>query len=550
MKSILILSLLGSLLTQAAPTATAARLWLRVPADSPPLGSVTSTSGTVSNGSWLDDKRQRERLSDITFPIRWWSWLDNQITFTPAADGPVEIFLNGPWVPGPDGKIARLEVLWDDFSVRGAELTNPGFEDVADSTFAGWVYSYGIPLSATEWPLATAMARTGKKAAASWHDRPLAQIIHVKAGQPVTLIVHAKSAAPADFIEPRRLGKHTIAHREIKKIKRGINLGNCWEAAPPYTWGIRFTPGDIDRIAAEGFDHIRVPIGWHFFLKENNGTLEISQNLLQDLEPVLKRALEKNLHVLIDWHHFHDLTADPDAHSRRFVEGWKVIANHFKTWPDALWLELLNEPRDALTTARVNELHAETLKEIRKIDAERLIFLSPGNWGAISELEAIRLPDDDERLIVTVHNYDPHFFTHQGAGWDGLTEFTGVRFPGPPVMPLTLPASLHNRNDVKSFVEAYNSLPADQDPSSSHQLARLLNMARQWSDEFGRPIHLGEFGAIDVADRDSRNRYVREVRDLAESHAIPWTLWDWKARFAYWDSETGQPLLREAVFGR
>ena len=45
----------------------------------------------------------------------------------------------------------------------------------------------------------------------------------------------------------------------------------------------------------------------------------------------------------------------------------------------------------------------------------------------------LRLPDDDENLIVTVHNYDPFYFTHQGATWAGPdTKVTGIRFPGPP----------------------------------------------------------------------------------------------------------------------
>jgi endoglucanase len=75
-----------------------------------------------------------------------------------------------------------------------------------------------------------------------------------------------------------------------------------------------------------------------------------------------------------------------------------------------------------------------------------------------------------------------------------------------------------------------------------------LELARSWSLHFGRPIHLGEFGSHHLGDQASRNRYTKDVRTLAEARTIPWTLWDWKAAFAYWNSETDQPYLRSGVF--
>ena len=76
----------------------------------------------------------------------------------------------------------------------------------------------------------------------------------------------------------------------------------------------------------------------------------------------------------------------------------------------------------------------------------------------------------------------------------------------------------------------------------------MLDMARDWSKQFGRPVHLGEFGSHNTADMESRKRYLRDVRTLSEERGIPWTLWEWKAGFGYWNPETNQPRFRESLF--
>ena len=208
----------------------------------------------------------------------------------------------------------------------------------------------------------------GKTVAATWHNRPLTQTLQVKAGQVVTLKLHAKAATPPDFTPPKRLGNDTPAHRASARLKRGVNLGNGWEAPPDKSWGVHFTTADVDRIAAEGFDHIRVPVAWHYYLKPGSNGMDISPTLLADLEPVLRRALDKKLHVLLDWHHFDDLTTAPADHSARFIGGWEAIARHFQAWPPGLFYELLNEPNAALTTETVNPIYQKAIAAIRAID--------------------------------------------------------------------------------------------------------------------------------------------------------------------------------------
>ena len=129
-----------------------------------------------------------------------------------------------------------------------------------------------------------------------------------------------------------------------------------------------------------------------------------------------------------------EFTSDPKGQSARFEAIWTQLADHYSRSPDGLAFELLNEPKDAATTEVVNPIFAKTIELIRRTNPNRTIFIGPGRWNSISELPSLRLPDDDENLIVTVHNYEPFYFTHQGATWTGTdSKLTGILFPGPPL---------------------------------------------------------------------------------------------------------------------
>ena len=521
-----------------------ARVWLKVPAGQAPLRDVRVSSGMPALASWEKDPAVRERHTDILFPVRWWSWSELSVSFTPAQDGNVELSLLGPWAADENGAMPRQEVLWEGAYATGTEIENSDFDGAEVGAPAGWKSPWGGYPAPDAWPLAQA----GKGIAAAWCNRPLVQVLKVKGGKKVTLRLLAKAATPPDFVEPKALGNDTPAHRALARIKRGVNLGNGWESTPSQSWGVRFTSEDIDRIAAEGFDHIRVPVAWHFYLKSSGGGIEIDPALLAELEPVLRRALEKKLHVVLNWHHFNDFTKSPTENQGRFISGWETIARHFESWPPGLWFELLNEHCDALSTEAANPIYQKAIAAIRKSNPERMLVVGPGHWNSVGELDKLRLPDADDRIIVTVHNYEPFQFTHQGAGWVGLQKLRGIIYPGPPSTPFQVPDSLRENSGVISFIERYNTLPAAFNPCSEQTIRAALDMACEWSQRFGRPVHLGEFGAHDAGDAASRGRYLHDVKSLAEERHIPWTMWEWKAGFGYWDSEMKQPRFRNSLF--
>jgi len=534
--SLLLMMMLQPLMADELPVSMAGegRLHLIVPDGMPPLAEVEVTGGWLAEVNWEKDEAKRALLSDVHFAVDWWLWRTVTVRFIPRHDGEVALVLNGPWGEQKPGVPLRQEILWDEVRGSGADVANGAFDLRDENGPIGWNSPGQTYPKAGEWPSEAGLA-------ASWQGRPLSQQLKVNAGREVTLVLTARAAAPPNFKEPKRLDGETKAHRYASRLKRGMNLGNGWEA-PLEGWGIRFEAADVDRIADEGFDHIRVPVAWHHRMKDG----VISPEFISEFEPVVKRALERKLRVIVNWHHFDDLIHDPEAHRERFVKHWEVIAKYFAGWPEELCLELYNEPRAPLEGELLNEIHADVIGAIRRIQPERTLMVNPAMWANVKKLSQLRLPDDEDNVIVSVHSYEPFEFTHQGASWVQLNELKGVTFPGPPAEPLRLPDELKER--LGEWTEKYNTLKGEANPVSPQVIENALDIAAAWAERFGRPVHVGEFGAYQAGDRASRETYTRAVREGCEKRGIPWCLWEWKSGFGYWDSRENRPRLREALF--
>jgi len=125
--------------------------------------------------------------------------------------------------------------------------------------------------------------------------------------------------------------------------------------------------------------------------------------------------------------------------------------------------------------------------------------------------------------MVSLHCYDPFYFTHQGAEWAGPdVRQTGIVFPGPPRTALESVANL--KPWVTARIQKYNTMSADVNPCSAAAFADRLKYARDWSDYYGHPVHLGEFGAIIKADAESRTNYYSAVRQECEGLNIGWCI--------------------------
>jgi endoglucanase len=345
------------------------------------------------------------------------------------------------------------------------------------------------------------------------------------------------------------LGADSPAQKALQKFKRGANLGNYLEAPRGQNWGAVYTEEDFANMKKEGFDHVRLPVRWNDYAG-SAPDFRLSQEIYDKVDLLVAHAFKHGLNVIVNIHHFDEFTSHPEDKSPEFHALWRQIAQHYKEFPDrALAFELLNEPKDAATTLVLNPIYAEAIKQIRKTNPQRTIFLGPSRWNSIDEVPKLMLPAGDSNLVVTVHCYDPFLFTHQGASWAmPETATKGIIFPGPPAKPIVPdPRSTNKASNVKWFND-YNTLPTADNPSSPKAFMAKFDRLAKWSAENGRPIHLGEFGAYEGADPESRARYYGAMREAAEAHGFAWAIWDWKAGFKYWKGSAPAPGMREALF--
>ncbi len=506
-------------------------------------GRITTGQGSIARPNWLSEPAQG-RAYTVNFPVSRLGWRSIAVELTPARDGTLTLSLMGPWEEASKGVLYRQELDWDDIRVTGAKLENGGFES---SGLNGW---NGNPTSVMRG--GDHAAHGGGSFARTWHNQPLSAQMAVQGGRPVVIELFARAVAPAGFQEMARIpGRDTPAHRAAARFRHGANLGNGLEVPPGQTWGEHYTPTDLRLIREQGFDHARIPAGWHHYTGPGP-EFRIQPEFIARVDELVSAGLDQGLSILINIHHFDDFTTDPKGQKAKFTAIWNQIAAHYVHAPEGLAFELLNEPKDAATTDVMNPIIAETIAVIRRTNPNRTIFAGPGRWNGIGELPAFKLPDDDHNIIVTVHNYDPFYFTHQSATWAGpdVKILSGVVFPGPPTTPLVLDPKLGASRGVLAWVRAYNTTPAATNPSGPHAFQGALDQAKEWSDYYGRPIHLGEFGAFTAADPGSRANYYRAVREAAAKAGFGWAIWDWKAGFRYWNQAESRPEpgLHEALF--
>ena len=184
---------------------------------------------------------------------------------------------------------------------------------------------------------------------------------------------------------------HTPAYRAAKMFQRGVNLGDYLESSPRnFGRGVTVSAAEIAQIKREGFDHVRVPIGWHHYAGPAPD-FTLSPEIFNRVDFIVTNALANKLAVMINIHHFNELDHDPAGSTEEFLALWKQIAAHYKKSPSHLAFELDNEPHENATTALMNPIYARAIAEIRQTNPRRTIFVEPGGWGNIDAVSYTHL---------------------------------------------------------------------------------------------------------------------------------------------------------------
>ncbi|WP_373018212.1 glycoside hydrolase family 5 protein [Thiomicrorhabdus sp.] len=319
------------------------------------------------------------------------------------------------------------------------------------------------------------------------------------------------------------VSKHTceVAHA----LGRGINFGNMLEAPREGDWGVRVEPRFIDLVDGL-FSTVRLPVRWsNHASKEAQATIDSS--FFERVENVVDELLSRNLYVILNMHHYSQLFGqelhinefgvDSDVVEERFLNMWRQIAYRFRNKSDKLLFELLNEPHGSLNAEKWNVLSAKALKIVRETNPDRIVMIGPTYYNNVRDLPKLKVPKD-QNIIVTIHNYSPFFFTHQGVTY----------------LPMDMPTGVTCCNE-----------------SQKKEIVGQLNFAMLWSQEHGYPLYLGEFGTYNKADMQSRENYASFVREELEKRGIGWAYWELAASFGLYDPKKGawREPLKKALLG-
>jgi endoglucanase len=284
----------------------------------------------------------------------------------------------------------------------------------------------------------------------------------------------------------------------------GWNLGNTLDATGGETsWGNPVTTkAMIDKVRAQGFKTIRIPTTWGPYVG-GSPNYTIDGNWLNRVETVCNYAFANGMYVILNTHHEGDWCkptyAQESAVKAKLVAIWTQIANRFKNYGDYLIFETLNEPRlegsaeewtggTAEGRDVVNRLNKAALDAIRATggnNASRFIMCPPYAAAGIgTAADAFVVPNNDSRVIVSVHNYSPYSFALQEPG-----------------------TSTFGSSD-RSVLDS-----------------EMLSYYNRWVSG-GRAVVIGEWGTINKENTSARASHATYFVQVAKSRQLPVVLWD------------------------
>jgi len=329
--------------------------------------------------------------------------------------------------------------------------------------------------------------------------------------EPNDPVIQTASQAP---LIPRRSAP------SVSPVQRCINLGGAMEAPREGEWGYTIRQKDLVTIKQTGFDTVRLPVKWSAHT-QTKPPYRIDPAILARADQVIGRALQQNLKVILDVHHYNDLMENPRAHIPRLTAIWEQLGAHYAGYSDALIFELINEPHGKISITETNRLNAHLLNTVRRTNPSRWVVLGSGNWNSLEGMTPGRpesfIPPRDPRIITTFHYYDDFDFTHQGAEW-----FT-------PFIPMG---------------ETFGSRAQKQSITKDIAIAHSFGLRTR------TPVLLGEFGVYEKVPAAQRAAWTRHVREQAEANGMGWCYWEWGTSFKMYDtaSERFVPGLRDALF--
>lgn len=307
-----------------------------------------------------------------------------------------------------------------------------------------------------------------------------------------------------------------------------------------FLWMYSFGPGQtpappaeraLDFLAAEGFNFVRVPTDYRFWVKDFD-YLHPDEAVLAHFDGYLAACRERGLHMSLNIHrgpgycinsnHLErdNLWADAVAQDG-FVFQWETFAQRYKGIPsDSLSFDLLNEPPHVGQYGLTRENHAalirRTVAAIRAIDPAREIVIDGLGGGNLAMPELA-----DLGVVQSGRGYQPMPVSHhQATWWDGHKTAPEPVYPGQVWEDRTW-----DRDTLREFYQPWRDVEAS-----------------------GARVHIGECGCYNKTPNDIALRWLNDLFGLFGEFKWGYALWNFAGDFGI--VEHGRPGARyETVHG-
>ena len=323
------------------------------------------------------------------------------------------------------------------------------------------------------------------------------------------------------------------ATQMTKKLGWGWNLGNHFDTSD-MTYGYwdgvsTITSAPFDKLASAGAKTVRIPVTWTNHMDATN---TIDAAYLNEVKAVVDLALNAGLNVIINTHHdsFETALGDCANDATKAEETatliqtlWTQVANKFQSYDEKLIFETFNEIHAGDNWSKGSDAENALLNQWNQLAIDAIRATGGNNatrWIAISHYAAnvdqvianLKIPENDDHIIVAAHCYDPYNFCLAPVA-------SGTNSWG------------HNAN-AGSSVEGANE---------DYVIAQLYKLREAYIEK-GIPCYLGEYGCViqTTANANAFRKYYLEFYCRAAYLAgIPMFVWDNNGKVTGGDEENG-----------
>lgn len=296
----------------------------------------------------------------------------------------------------------------------------------------------------------------------------------------------------------------------VKEMKMGWNLGNTMDATggsgvdAETSWlgssSFKTSKAMFDLLKETGFNVARIPVSWGNHMDEN---YNVDEAWMARVKEIVDYGIENDMYVILNTHHeewYFPTEENKEEDIKQLKALWTQIAEEFKNYDEHLIFEGLNEPRlrgtpsewnggDSASRAIVNEYanaFYETVRNSGGNNPKRHLMIT--GYAASSMrtcLEAIELPENDDKIIVSVHAYLPYSFALDPKGTDKF--------------------------DASADAGVIDSLFTDLND---------LFLSRNI------PVIVGEFGSVNKNNIEDRVECLKYYLNAAKNAGVPCCWWD------------------------